>query len=171
MKPVHKIFALVLLAVCSVSAAQDCTDIAGDWQGSWRETDCFADSYAGDWTAVITASCSFTGGDTFQNINGQIDPFTGILTASLGGSECGTLSLTGTFQDDTASGSYTYFLGGGGTFSGTNPFVDSDGDGVPDNQDAFPNDPSEWNDADGDGIGDNADEFPNDPARQCRCIP
>jgi hypothetical protein len=34
---------------------------------------------------------------------------------------------------------------------------DSDGDQVPDSQDAFPNDPSEWADADGNGIGDNAD--------------
>jgi len=35
--------------------------------------------------------------------------------------------------------------------------VDSDGDGVPDNEDAFPNDPNEWEDTDGDGIGNNAD--------------
>ena len=35
--------------------------------------------------------------------------------------------------------------------------VDSDGDGVPDNQDAFPNDPNETTDTDGDGTGDNAD--------------
>ncbi|MCL2913244.1 M9 family metallopeptidase [Shewanella corallii] len=35
--------------------------------------------------------------------------------------------------------------------------VDSDGDGVPDSQDAFPNDPSETLDTDGDGIGNNAD--------------
>ena len=34
---------------------------------------------------------------------------------------------------------------------------DTDGDGVPDNQDAFPNDPTEWEDTDGDGIGNNAD--------------
>jgi hypothetical protein len=40
--------------------------------------------------------------------------------------------------------------------------VDSDGDGVPDVDDAFPNDPSEWADTDGDGTGDNADVFPND---------
>ncbi len=39
--------------------------------------------------------------------------------------------------------------------------IDSDGDGVNDNQDAFPNDPNEWNDTDGDGVGDNSDLFPN----------
>jgi len=40
--------------------------------------------------------------------------------------------------------------------------ADSDGDGVNDNQDAFPNDPIEWSDTDGDGVGDNSDLFPND---------
>ena len=34
---------------------------------------------------------------------------------------------------------------------------DGDGDGVPDEVDAFPNDPSESKDTDGDGVGDNAD--------------
>jgi len=34
---------------------------------------------------------------------------------------------------------------------------DSDGDGTPDDEDAFPSDPAEWADNDGDGIGDNAD--------------
>ncbi len=40
--------------------------------------------------------------------------------------------------------------------------VDSDGDGVEDNADAFPNDANETTDTDGDGVGDNADAFPND---------
>lgn len=35
--------------------------------------------------------------------------------------------------------------------------IDSDGDGVADNDDAFPDDTSESSDADGDGIGDNSD--------------
>jgi len=35
--------------------------------------------------------------------------------------------------------------------------VDTDGDGVPDVSDAFPNDPGEWIDTDGDGTGNNAD--------------
>ena len=39
----------------------------------------------------------------------------------------------------------------------TVPMSDSDGDGVTDNQDAFPSDPSETTDSDRDGIGDNAD--------------
>ena len=34
---------------------------------------------------------------------------------------------------------------------------DSDGDGVPDDDDAFPNDSSEWMDTDADGIGNNTD--------------
>ncbi|MDP6899437.1 MAG: hypothetical protein QGF94_01195 [Candidatus Thalassarchaeaceae archaeon] len=38
---------------------------------------------------------------------------------------------------------------------------DTDGDGTPDDLDAFPLDPNEWKDTDGDGIGDNADETPN----------
>ncbi len=34
---------------------------------------------------------------------------------------------------------------------------DRDGDGYPDNLDAFPDDPNEWSDLDSDGIGDNVD--------------
>lgn len=36
-------------------------------------------------------------------------------------------------------------------------FPDSDGDGIPDETDAFPDDPNEWLDTDGDGTGNNAD--------------
>lgn len=36
--------------------------------------------------------------------------------------------------------------------------IDTDLDGVPDNEDAFPNDPNEWVDTDADGIGNNADQ-------------
>jgi len=38
---------------------------------------------------------------------------------------------------------------------------DSDGDGVWDGDDAFPNDANETDDSDGDGVGDNADQCPN----------
>ena len=43
--------------------------------------------------------------------------------------------------------------------------LDSDGDGVYDDQDAFPDDPTETADSDSDGVGDNADAFPTDPTR------
>ncbi|MGA1820710.1 MAG: FKBP-type peptidyl-prolyl cis-trans isomerase [Thermoplasmatota archaeon] len=40
---------------------------------------------------------------------------------------------------------------------------DRDGDGVPDSEDLFPDDPTEWADSDGDGIGDNSDRAPDAP--------
>ncbi len=40
--------------------------------------------------------------------------------------------------------------------------VDTDGDGVGDNADAFPNDATETTDSDSDSVGNNADAFPND---------
>ncbi len=43
--------------------------------------------------------------------------------------------------------------------------IDSDGDGVVDSEDAFPEDPNETLDTDGDGVGDNADAFPEDPSK------
>ncbi len=47
--------------------------------------------------------------------------------------------------------------------SGVVEDVDSDGDGVVDSEDAFPEDPEESKDSDEDGVGDNADAFPDDP--------
>lgn len=46
---------------------------------------------------------------------------------------------------------------------------DTDGDGIPDSQDEFPTDRTQWADRDGDGFGDNPagfnpDAFPDDPA-------
>ncbi len=43
-----------------------------------------------------------------------------------------------------------------------NESSDSDGDGVGDNSDAFPQDSNETNDDDGDGVGNNSDAFPQD---------
>ena len=40
---------------------------------------------------------------------------------------------------------------------------DRDGDGVPDSEDMFPDDPDEWEDSDGDGVGDNSDISPGEP--------
>ena len=43
--------------------------------------------------------------------------------------------------------------------------IDSDNDGVTDDQDAFPDDPTEVTDSDGDGVGDAADFYPKDASR------
>ena len=48
--------------------------------------------------------------------------------------------------------------------------IDSDNDGYPNNNDTFPNDPTQWLDSDGDNYGDNPngtnpDAFPNDPTK------
>ena len=42
------------------------------------------------------------------------------------------------------------------------PGYDTDGDGIIDTEDDFPDNPDETTDSDGDGVGDNADEFPFD---------
>ena len=43
------------------------------------------------------------------------------------------------------------------------PYLDSDGDGVADDFDAFPSDSNETHDSDGDGVGNNSDAFPQNP--------
>ena len=158
MNPMQYLFTGILLAACGVSAAQDCSDIAGDWEGTWSETDCDGVDFSGDWTAAITSSCDFTGGDTFVDISGMIDPLTGVLTASPLGTDCGTLLLTGTFQNDLASGDWTYSFGGGGTYEGNKVLVDTDGDGDPDVTDP---------DDDDDGIGDAFDTDPLVASNEC----
>lgn len=70
------------------------------------------------------------------------------------------------FSLDAGSSTGSSYLPSGDTCSAGDfppPKVDSDGDGVPDDEDAFPNDPNESKDSDGDGIGDNADIAPDDP--------
>ncbi|WP_455392449.1 PKD domain-containing protein, partial [[Eubacterium] cellulosolvens] len=42
------------------------------------------------------------------------------------------------------------------------PVNDTDGDGVPDDEDRFPYNPTEWQDSDDDGVGDNSDKFSHD---------
>ena len=69
-----------------------------------------------------------------DGIDGTDEDGDGIASAISGGSDCDDVD-----PEETA---------------------DTDGDGVCDNDDAFPEDASEQTDTDGDGIGDNADAYP-----------
>jgi hypothetical protein len=75
----------------------------------------------------------------------------------------------GTTYETTAIAIIDIDSDGDGVFNENDEFpndpaetVDSDSDGVGDNGDAFPNDAAETMDSDTDGVGDNADAFPND---------
>lgn len=79
-----------------------------------------------------------------------------------GGNVC-YQGCTYTYVLDAAAGNF--FAPTGTTCTTTDapePSIDTDGDGVPDDEDAFPEDPNESQDSDGDGIGDNADHSPDD---------
>ena len=73
-----------------------------------------------------------------------------VLEVMVDGASAGTVSsytFNSVAGDHTITASFVY----------VDPNPDSDGDGVPDDQDAFPIDPNETIDTDGDGIGNNAD--------------
>jgi len=130
------------------------TAVGGDnYTVDYGATDIDGDTLT--WTLVTTADWL------------TIDAATGVLS---GTAEVGIFSIQIIVSD-----------GNGGTasshFTLTVTQLDSDGDGVPDGSDAFPQDPNEWLDTDADGTGNNADtdddadgtpdaedDFPLDPA-------
>ena len=74
-----------------------------------------------------------------------------VLEVRVDGSLIGTATsytFDNVTQDHTITASFVY----------VDPNPDSDGDGVPDGQDAFPQDPDETTDTDNDGTGNNADD-------------
>ncbi len=121
-------------------------------------------------TDEINFSCSFNidaAGDTFTQVgivNSVLDA--GIVEALSEGPN-NAMTLTCYPTSFGVSGVAAECIGllrpdGVAFDDGTEEPVDTDGDGVPDDEDAFPNDPTEWADTDGDGYGDNSDVFPND---------
>jgi len=105
-------------------------------------------------STVITSVQVGGPGQVDDNGNLQVIQINGVLVQGV--IDLNTHMGAGTFsmqiQGDTAAGTWT--------LSRTEPLPgagDRDGDGVPDNQDAFPDDPNEWLDTDEDGIGNNAD--------------
>ena len=77
------------------------------------------------------------------------------VTDSSGNTASTTVNITITDDDFGVCNSIS--TPGSGLIGGGS-IVDTDGDGVNDTLDAFPNDPSEWLDTDRDGVGNNSDD-------------
>ncbi|MEM7282116.1 MAG: Ig-like domain-containing protein [Pseudomonadota bacterium] len=71
-------------------------------------------------------------------------------------SENTTVSLAGMFSSSLPDPSGMNLIGFTTTIA-VDPNADADGDGVPNGEDAFPNDPNESQDSDNDGVGNNRD--------------
>lgn len=136
---------------------------------------------------VQRASSGFTYNARHQYPNGEV--ISAGSASWLEGQECSTRQpLTGLYQDgdpntsdavcdngclmdsvlviEPDGSSETQWQATGAVCTETDappPQADADGDGVPDDTDAFPNDPNESADTDGDGTGDNEDFAPEDP--------
>ena len=123
-------------------------------------------SSGGDKNAVLYFDCGTVGTTLDFTESGALSQSKGVWSAHYdSGVNLRTQDLTpGTmFTCEAKAGNR---LGYGPTTSLTvsTLSIDTDGDGVPDDEDAFPNDATETADTDGDGTGDNADAFPDDPS-------
>ncbi len=126
-----------------------------------------------NWIELTGATISSTGGETFTILGDNSilvsgpSPGTTVYSVSFAGSFIGVTGIRLEALSDPSLPDNGPGRGGNGNFHlveiTLDAVIDSDGDGVPDDQDDFPNDPTETTDSDGDGVGDNADAFPNDP--------
>lgn len=123
-------------------------------------------------TYAAQAAC--TAGGSFQGTMTAAASFSGTCAQRpneygwVSNAQLNTVCERGCFYEstlDVSTGQKWYAASGDTCSTGDAPLPakDSDGDGVPDGEDAFPLDPNESKDSDGDGIGDNADTAPNDP--------
>ena len=122
---------------------------AGQFDGEWRY-----DNTAVDMVVDLTNCVSYATSLTLKLVSGIQNEST--FASNVTFLQDGTDVTSDFVWDGAGTGSFTGVL--------TNPnSSDTDGDGVSDSEDAFPNDASETVDTDSDGVGDNADAFPNDP--------
>ena len=90
----------------------------------------------------------------------EIDYKTGELSGSPDDGDVGQFWVNITVSDGNGgTDSFNYSI----AVLGKPEEQDRDGDGVPDTEDFFPDDLTEWDDSDEDGVGDNSDIFPSDP--------
>jgi hypothetical protein len=88
----------------------------------------------------------------WEKKNAKVAKAGGVSLMALSLAACGSSDDTSTTATDTTTV----------TTPTTPTITDTDGDGMIDSVDAFPNDANETTDTDGDGVGDNADKYPND---------
>ena len=87
------------------------------------------------------------------------------MPCSLGGSAFCIASFASSISDSATPNEDEIDADQDGTPDFCDLLVDSDGDGIDDAIDVFPDDNTEWVDSDGDGVGINADSYPADPSR------
>ena len=106
---------------------------------------------------TISESVTSIGSSCFQDCKSLTSiNFVGTLAPSLGDRVFDSISDGATYTAPVESTGYT------DPFGGVSRILDTDGDGVGDKNDAFPNDATETVDTDSDGVGDNSDAFPSD---------
>lgn len=101
---------------------------------------------------VASVELTIQGSGTLDLTNPQAETTDFGISVQAGFTNRETFSLAG----GNLQGGVLDFVVSGGGGGGSDP-NDTDGDGTPNNSDAFPDDPNETTDSNGDGIGDNSD--------------
>lgn len=142
---------------CIKAQVQDNQGATSGWSGCHNITIALK-TYTITATAGVHGSISPSGSISVEQGSERTfsiypDPNYQVLNVTVDGSSLGTVTsytFNNLNRDHTISASFVYI--------DPVPIADSDGDGVPDDQDAFPSDPTESIDTDGDGLGNNADK-------------
>lgn len=120
--------------------------------------------------ASISLVIAVAGPPVAEAIQGQFTKVADVISnGSIGGTGGGSDfpgggSSGGGNNQGGSGGDNTGGTGGDNTGGDTGNKGDRDGDGIPDAEDAYPDDPKNgMGDADGDGIPDKDDQYPNDP--------
>lgn len=141
---------------CIKAQVQDIHGATSDWSGCHNITISIK-TYIITATADVHGSISPSGSISVEQgsektFNIYPDQNYQILNLVVDGSSLGMMtsySFKNVDRNHTISASFYYVA--------PDSILDSDGDGVPDDQDAFPLDPTETIDTDGDGLGNNVD--------------
>ncbi len=141
---------------CIRAQVKDIYGAMSDWSGCHNITITLK-TYTITATAEVHGSISPSGSKTVEqgsektfNIYPEQDYQ--VFNVVVDGISLGTVTsyaFNNVVQDHTIAASFVYV--------DPAPIIDSDGDGVPDDQDAFPSDPTETIDTDSDGLGNNMD--------------